>query len=140
MIQNYKRLWIVTGLFFFASASGAAPLDIAELTNFIENNPAAAAKFIESLKPETIGSNFSACGQGFYDGACAFGLALSRLVKDVSLNFNQLGQSAATHYWLTGGVMLGGIWFYWYILPKIKIQVEYRSDNRPPVNHAHALR
>ncbi len=137
-----KLIKIITFVLFpFIVSSSFADLkpEIAELLK----NPETAAQFAEFIKqkaPDSIRANFAASGKGFVDGVHGVGLGLSRLVRDCSENFATVGQSLAKHYWILGGVLAGSAFFYWYILPKLNIRVEYKSDAHPAVTHSHHLR
>ena len=70
--------------------------------------------------------------KGFAHGCNGFGIGLSRLLLDCSKKFSFLGQAAADHYWIFGGMIVSSLFFYKYILPNIKISVEYKNGANVP--------
>jgi len=93
-----------------------------------------ALQKIKEVPADTIGGNFAASGQGFIEGFQGLGLGISRLVRECSHNFRDLGVSAAKHYWVLGGALATGALFYMYVLPRIKFRIEFSSDHNPHVN------
>lgn len=93
-----------------------------------------ALQKIKEVPTDTIGGNFAASGQGFIEGFQGLGLGISRLVRECSGNFRDIGMSAAKHYWMLGGALATGALFYMYVLPRIKFKIEFSSDHNPQVN------
>lgn len=101
---------------------------------FIKAVAAQVAQQIKEVVPatsESISNNVMESGSGFISGCYDLGVGASRLVLNGSKGFAEVSKWLANHYICLGGVMVSGVMFYFYVWPKIKINVNYCSDARP---------
>jgi hypothetical protein len=120
------------------------PIDMAAFMQALQNNPDFLKTILDAANnakrsTESMSGNFAGCVNGFTQGFSDLGLGFSRLASSSSTNFQGLCASAANHYWLLGATVVGAAYFYWYILPKMRIRVEYNSDARDPITHTHRV-
>ncbi len=115
----------------FTSAEVAELLKSPEIAQMIQDKVDAALQAAKDLPVESIADNFAGTKEHFIKGAHSLGLAASRLTRDCASSFSQMGDTMAKHYWIFGGLVAGGVIFYRYVLPHIKIRVTYANDDRP---------
>ena len=123
---------LITGhLSALTSAQVAELIQSPEIAQIIQDKIDAALQTAKSLPTESIADNFAGTKEHFIYGAHSLGLAASRLTRDCACSFSQLGDTMAKHYWIFGGLVTGGVIFYLYVLPHIKIRITYANDDRP---------
>ena len=91
---------------------------------------------LKAQSDDSIADNFVNSGKGIASGFHGLGLGLSRMIYNGSRNFQEAGTALANHYWVLGGLIAGSAAFYFYVLPKLRINISYSTDD----NNHHPVR